>query len=650
MDNVLIDTVLEEVTGPLGDQWGPMTFPTHRHLLGRLGKDAPDARGAYPVARCARVGERPVGLLIAEVTAGTPPSAELISLFVVPELRGQGLASGLLAGLEADLARRGIGRVTGVYMTGKPTLPALERVFAKNGFSPPEVRKVVVKFTPEEATRTEWYAKAKLPPDCEIFRWADLTPAEREALQRSQAEQGWIHPELEPWRSDARFDEVSSVGLRKGGQVVGWVINHRMGPDLVAFTTSFVRSDLARRGAIFPLYVNSLERLRGTGVLCTFVTDAQQFPAMVRFVLRRCASFVTFCGETRGVFKELSSGSPEPANSAVDSLEFYLDFDDRDRWNAFVAASPFGHFFQSWEWGDLQVGLGARPRRIAALSDGRLVGCVQTLVFGSDERKFAYVPRGPVSDPDEVSVTGGLLDAAIAMSASEGTFLLRMEPQWALNAEHVGLMEQKGFGIAKQRIMPLRTILVDLQPSLEDIWAGFHSNTRNRIRLAEKRGVEVVVGREDDMPAFATLFEETQTRHGLRRADPAAFPLSAELFGRQDAMRLYLARSEGKVLSGIVVFLWGTMATYLWGASSGTEEARKLNPNQLLHWTAMQWAKSRGCTTYDLFGIPDYDVEVLEAEYSRQTGGMWNLYRFKRGFGGTVHRHLGTFDCKFQRS
>ena len=43
-------------------------------------------------------------------------------------------------------------------------------------------------------------------------------------------------------------------------------------------------------------------------------------------------------------------------------------------------------------------------------------------------------------------------------------------------------------------------------------------------------------------------------------------------------------------------------------------------------------------------GIPDHDQDVLEAEYGRQTGGMWNLYRFKRGFRGTVHRHLGTFD------
>jgi lipid II:glycine glycyltransferase (peptidoglycan interpeptide bridge formation enzyme) len=114
-------------------------------------------------------------------------------------------------------------------------------------------------------------------------------------------------------------------------------------------------------------------------------------------------------------------------------------------------------------------------------------------------------------------------------------------------------------------------------------------------------------------------------------------------------MRLFLARSEEADLAGIVVFVFGATATYLWGASSASEAARLMNPNQILHWIAMQWARSRGCTTYDMFGIPDFEIEVLEAEYGRRTDGWWNLYRFKRGFGGTVHRHLGTYDALLQQ-
>ena len=73
---------------------------------------------------------------------------------------------------------------------------------------------------------------------------------------------------------------------------------------MMRFTISFLRNDLARRGGIFALYVASLERLR-PDQMCTFVTPAH-FESMNRFVLRRCAQFINFCGETRGVSKVLS--------------------------------------------------------------------------------------------------------------------------------------------------------------------------------------------------------------------------------------------------------------------------------------------------------------------------------------------------------
>ncbi|HEV3141758.1 MAG TPA: peptidoglycan bridge formation glycyltransferase FemA/FemB family protein [Vicinamibacterales bacterium] len=319
--------------------------------------------------------------------------------------------------------------------------------------------------------------------------------------------------------------------------------------------------------------------------------------------------------------------------------------DDRDRWDAFVRAHPYGHFFQSWDWGVLQEALDARPVRIAnsASDDHRIISAVQLFIFEGSKR-FAVIPRGPVSDP--AVALGELLDAALRVAAAAGAQLVRMEPQWPYDPAIVERLQRGGFAETKQHIMPPRTLLVDLRPSVEEIWNGLRSNTRNRIRLAEKRGVTVRVGAEADVPEFVRLFDETSARHGLRLGRSEMFAQAARLFGRDERMRLYLACDEGAILAGIMVFIWGATATYLWGASSSSERARSLNPNQLLHWTAMQWARERGCATYDLFGIPDLDAESLEKQYATQSGGWWNLYRFKRGFGGTVHRHLGTFDCR----
>jgi len=163
---------------------------------------------------------------------------------------------------------------------------------------------------------------------------------------------------------------------------------------------------------------------------------------------------------------------------------------DRESWNAFVDASPHGHVFQTWEWGELQADLQAPPTRIAAVRGGRIVGALQMLMFETGpDRRFGFVPRGPAADPADVDVVDVLVGAAIELAAAAGAFLLRFEPQWPRTPDSVARLERHGLGVAKQRIMPLRTALVDISRTADDVFAGFHSNTRNRIRLAQKQGV-----------------------------------------------------------------------------------------------------------------------------------------------------------------
>jgi lipid II:glycine glycyltransferase (peptidoglycan interpeptide bridge formation enzyme) len=63
-----------------------------------------------------------------------------------------------------------------------------------------------------------------------------------------------------------------------------------------------------------------------------------------------------------------------------------------------------------------------------------------------------------------------------------------------------------------------------------------------------------------------------------------------------------------------------------------------------VQWAAMQWAKERGCTSYDLWGVPDHDQSTLEAQFTERSDGLWGVYRHKRGYGGQVLRYAGAFD------
>jgi len=217
--------------------------------------------------------------------------------------------------LEEVLADKGVSKVHAVYMTGKESIPAVERILSRCGWSSPSARTLTVRFTPEEAAKTPWFARLRLlESDYQIFPWKTLAQDERAEIRRSHQESPWIAPGLEPWHHDRYgFEPASSLGLRYKGEVVGWVLNHRLSSDTVRFTCSFVRKPLGRRGRIMPVFTESIQRARDAGFRqCTFVTPVQ-FKTMIAFIERRCAHWAGFVGETRGSTRSLSKRSNESA-------------------------------------------------------------------------------------------------------------------------------------------------------------------------------------------------------------------------------------------------------------------------------------------------------------------------------------------------
>jgi lipid II:glycine glycyltransferase (peptidoglycan interpeptide bridge formation enzyme) len=73
-------------------------------------------------------------------------------------------------------------------------------------------------------------------------------------------------------------------------------------------------------------------------------------------------------------------------------------------------------------------------------------------------------------------------------------------------------------------------------------------------------------------------------------------------------------------------------------------------PTYALQWQAIQWAKAKGCTSYDLWGVPDAPEEELEAHFADRHDGLWGVYRAKRGYGGQVQRTVGAADRIYNKN
>jgi peptidoglycan pentaglycine glycine transferase (the first glycine) len=322
-------------------------------------------------------------------------------------------------------------------------------------------------------------------------------------------------------------------------------------------------------------------------------------------------------------------------------------------WDAFVSSHPHGSPLQSTDWARLKNRFNWSSQRVWLRRDGRLMAGAQILIrsaaFGIV--KIGYIPHGPLvdwSDQEQVDVLFGQIDLA-AYQHRAG--ILKFEPyvwqddlpadRWAKICRRLG-----NDVVAGDTIQPPRTILLDLRPSLEDILAAMKSKTRYNIRLAAKKGVSVRQGTIDDMPTFNQLLQITSRRDNFSVHSPAYYRAAYELFA-PDRASLWIAEYQSKPLAALITFICGQKAAYFYGASSGEERNRM--PNYAVQWAAIQWAKEKGCTSYDLWGVPDHPREELEASFTERQDGLWGVYRFKRGYGGHLKRTVGTVDRIYNR-
>jgi lipid II:glycine glycyltransferase (peptidoglycan interpeptide bridge formation enzyme) len=143
----------------------------------------------------------------------------------------------------------------------------------------------------------------------------------------------------------------------------------------------------------------------------------------------------------------------------------------------------------------------------------------------------------------------------------------------------------------------------------------------------------------------------TGERDGFPVRPEAYYRDVLETFRRRGQAELLLAEFEGMIVAGLMVFAYGPEGIYMYGASSN--QHRREMPTYLLQWRAIQWCMAKGCTRYDLWGIPEEAGTGADAreelEDKNVRTGLWGVYRFKQGFGGTATRYTGAYDYPYIR-
>lgn len=299
----------------------------------------------------------------------------------------------------------------------------------------------------------------------------------------------------------------------------------------------------------------------------------------------------------------------------------------KDEWNKFVGSLPHSQFLQSWEWGELQPP--ARIKRLGVMVDDELAAVIffikNALPSG---RHYYYAPRGPVfkfsiiNSQFSIDILNFLLEEIEKIAKEDKAIFLRIEPVFKI-------LDTKYKILNTIDIQPSKTIILDLTKPEGEILAAMHQKTRYNIKLAEKKGVKIIIGNQENFKDFWQLMRTTANRDGFRLHTEEHY--HDVIFKSNGLAKLLLAYYKNDLVAGNILSFFSDTATYVHGASANIH--REAMAPYALQWESIKTAQARGCRYYDFYGINER---------------LWpGVTRFKRGYGGVEKEYPGTFDVIF---
>lgn len=309
-------------------------------------------------------------------------------------------------------------------------------------------------------------------------------------------------------------------------------------------------------------------------------------------------------------------------------------------WDRFVEAAPGGTYQQTSMWAQVKSVAGWRPVRIALCAGGVLVAGCQVLIrqvppLGA----VGYISRGPLVAEGGGTALAMVLDALQGLARGERLRYLKLQPP-PDSTDIAGALRKWHFVPGRLDPAPRMTVRVDLDRPPETILAAMRPRTRTYIRQALRRGGVIREGGGHELAVFCDLVEATSRRKGYSPYPRHYYEQIWRSFPGH--VLLLLAEYEGEILSSTLLLAFGNTVSYKMGGWSGHH--CDIRPNELLHWTGMQWARDHGYRYYDFEGINPAVGEAILSGGETANIPIPGITHFKLGLGGDVTRFPGCYD------
>ncbi len=269
-----------------------------------------------------------------------------------------------------------------------------------------------------------------------------------------------------------------------------------------------------------------------------------------------------------------------------------------------------GSFLQSFEWGEFQK-KNSKKVWFFQIEEKEILGQILLIKekFFLNKKHFFYVPFGPtfkrdLSQDRIEEIVSQFLKEAQEIADDEKCVFLNIEPVF-----HFNYSEKFKFLDVSKRIQPQKTLILNLEKPEEEIFNNFHPKTKYNIRLAQKKGVEIVAlnKKNSDLDSVSDVFYEIMSKTGKRK-EIGIYPKNyyrkiLDIYSDDFKIELFLAKYQGKFIAGNIVVFFGKNSASL---HSGFDyQYRTLKAPYLLRWQIISESKKRYCQSYDFWGIDE---------------------------------------------
>ena len=279
-----------------------LTEPRLREFIRNIPEESPKV-----IAIGAVCESEPIGLALAKLYPNIN-HAEIMSLYVVRKHRNKNVGTQLFREVEQACIREGGKVLTFMYRKEDRYALAHEAILKKQNWAP-SVPFMEQYLFDAFLFHPPWLVhRPKIPRQCKVFLWKNLKKQEKERLDYLY-EQGHYGSIVHPFFEENLIEPLNSLGMRKKGEIVGWLITHRVSLEALKYSALFIRPDLQFRGSSMRLLIDAinLHRPKEATIRWTLVpVNLQEIDSSwYRFVKRRLAPYAQAVIKTYQTWKSV---------------------------------------------------------------------------------------------------------------------------------------------------------------------------------------------------------------------------------------------------------------------------------------------------------------------------------------------------------